>query len=299
MTAFVSQAAGIAASVYLALYTLFLAFMIYVVMKRGFKTLFTFIFAFCVLRLGGQVCGVVYAKLGPEHYKWLVAYVILQAEGYFTLILTCFRFTCKAQVEETGQSWITLSGPKAPFMGKLNVTWMILFHLILIPANAFLIAGGSMTAGTSISDNPTENSTLRSARGLRSAGQIIFLLMTIILISLNLYVVLKERIRNRTTVSVMLAGPFLLVRGIFGILSVYIGKMNYFELSNYINGGDNKNLVIYEYVLATTMEFLTATVLMNIYFAPKPNHKEYLLHHSHERFGNSDKEDQHTASLQK
>lgn len=297
MTTFVSQAAGIAASVYLALYTLFLGFMTYVVIQRGFKTLFTFIFAFCVLRFGGQLCGVVYAKLGPEHYKWLIAYLVLQAEGYFTLILTCFRFTCKAQVEETGLSWVTSSGPRTPLMSKLNVTWMNLFHFILIPANAFLIAGGSMTAGISISDYSTENSTVRTARGLRTAGQIIFLLMTIILMSLNIYVVLKERIRNRTTVSVMIVGPFLLVRGIFGILSIYIDNMNYFELSNYMSGGVNKNLVIYEYVLATTMEFLTAAVLMTRYFARKPNHNEYVLRHSHQRFSNSDKEDENSDSL--
>ena len=27
--------------------------------------------------------------------------------------------------------------------------------------------------------------------------------------------------------------PFLLVRGIFGIMSIYVDKMNYYKLSNY------------------------------------------------------------------
>ncbi|GEQ68410.1 hypothetical protein JCM33374_g2078 [Metschnikowia sp. JCM 33374] len=274
MSGFASQASGIAASVYLGLYSIFLAFMTYVVAKRGFKTLFTFIFVFCVLRVGGQLCGVVYAQAGPQYYKWLIAYLVLQAEGYFTLILTCFRFTCKAQLEEHGSSWVTTTGPQTPLMSKWNITWMNMFHYILVPANAFLIAGGSMTAGIDPTDASSYTNKIHIARGLRTAGQIIFLLMTLISISVNMHVFLNERIRNRTTISVMLAGPFLIVRGVFGVLSIYIDDMNYFDLSNYMSGGVNKNLVIYEYVLATTMEFLTAVILMTRFFVSPPVHKE-------------------------
>ncbi|KAM9913779.1 hypothetical protein OXX80_014279, partial [Metschnikowia pulcherrima] len=38
----------------------------------------------------------------------------------------------------------------------------------------------------------------------------------------------------------------------------------------------NKDLVIYEYVLATTMEFLTAVVLMTGYFAREPVKQELI-----------------------
>ncbi|KAM9902786.1 hypothetical protein OXX69_008176 [Metschnikowia pulcherrima] len=259
MSGFVSPSSGIAASVYLALYTIFLGFMTYVVIKRGFKTLFTFIFVFY-----------------PTHYNWLIAYLVLQAEGYFTLILTCFRFTCKAQVEEHGQSWVMHSGPRTLLLGKFNISWMRLFHFILLPANAFLIAGGSLTANMDPYDQESYQSTINTAKGLRTAGQVIFLLMTIISIALNAYVFMKERIRNRTTTSVMIAGPFLIVRGIFGILSIFIDDMNYYELTNYTSNGVNKDLVIYEYVLATTMEFLTAVVLMTRYFAREPVKQELI-----------------------
>ncbi|KAF8002145.1 hypothetical protein HF325_003110 [Metschnikowia pulcherrima] len=274
MSGFVSPSSGIAASVYFALYTIFLGFMTYVVIKRGLKTLFTFIFVFCLLRFGGQLCGLVYATLDPTHYNWLIAYLVLQAEGYFTLILTCFRFTCKAQVEEHGQSWVMHSGPRTLLLGKFNISWMRLFHFILLPANAFLIAGGSITANMDPYDQESYHLTINTAKGLRTAGQVIFLLMTIILIALNAYVFMKERIRNRTTTSVMIAGPFLIVRGIFGILSIFIDDMNYYELTNYTSNGVNKDLVIYEYVLATTMEFLTAVVLMTRYFAREPVKQE-------------------------
>ncbi|OBA19834.1 hypothetical protein METBIDRAFT_45336 [Metschnikowia bicuspidata var. bicuspidata NRRL YB-4993] len=275
MSGFDSPASGIAASVYLGLYTIFLIFMIYVLIKRGVKTLFTFIFVFCVFRFAGQLCGVIYAKVGVLYTNWLVAYLVLQAEGYFTLILTCFRITCKAQEDKFRKSWIMESGPRLPIFRQLNSSWMRCFHLILIPANALLIAGGSLTAGVDLSDSSSGLENLNTAKRLRTAGQIIFLFMTAILIGLNMYVFIKERVRNRSTMSVMIAGPFLIIRGIFGVLSIYIDDMNYYELSNYSDTGVNKTLVIYEYVLATTMEFLTAVVLMTRFFSPETVESEH------------------------
>lgn len=269
MSGFQSENSGIAASTFLALYTLFLAYMIYVVYRKGFKTVYTFLLIFTLFRFGGQLCGVVYASLGPAHYQWLIAYLVLGAEGYFTLIFAAFRFTCQAQVEKLGRSWVLESGPKFPIFGfkRLSRTWNASFHTILIPANALVIAGGSLLAGIDYNNMGEIHQKEVTSEILRTVGQSLFLFMTALLILLNIYVYFKERVRTHVTIAVMCAAPLLLVRGIFGILSIYITKMNYFKLTNYNDEGlVNHDLVIYEYVLSTTMEFVAGVILMSKYY---------------------------------
>lgn len=256
---------GIAAAVFLAAYTIFLSFMTYVVARKGFLTVYTFIFMFALFRFAGQLCGVVYAKLGYEHWQWLIAYLVLGAEGYFTLIFAAFRWTCRAQLENLGRLWILELKPKInfPVLKHITRSWRHIFHYMLIPANAMVIAGGSILSGINYDDLQAELGKVTLSKVLRTVGQAIFLSMTICLILLNVYVFQKEKIRNHVTIAVMLAAPFLLVRGIFGILSIYINDMNYYDLSNYNeNGNVSGNLVIYEYVLSTTMEFVAALFLI-------------------------------------
>lgn len=267
MAGFQSEDLGIAASIFLSIYAIFFALMCVVVFKRGIATVYTFLWVFSLLRLGGQFCGVVYAKLGPSHWKWLIAYLVLGAEGYFTLIFAAFRFTCKAQLNEFGYSWVLSLGPGIKlFLLKRTFTWRELFHLILIPANVFVIAGGSMLAGLT-GDDLKNQSKIHTSEGLRTTGQLLFVFMTLCAIFLNIYVYTKERVRNHITISVMCASPFLFVRGIFGVISIYVTAMNYFETSNYTNGGSSSRMVtIYEYVLSTTMEFIVACLLMSRVF---------------------------------
>lgn len=276
MSGFASVHSGIAASIFLALYTFFLAFMCYVLFRKGWKTVYNFIFFFTLFRFGGQLCGVVYAKLGPLHWQWLIAYLVLGAEGYFALIFAAFRFTCKAQVDEFGTSWVLSTGPNVGFfiLKRMTRTWVRIFHLILIPANALVISGGSMLAGIDPSEYNSEKNKITTSKALRTTGQALFLLMTFALIALNIHVYFNERVRNTTTRSVMLAAPFLIVRGLFGILSIYITKMNYFQLSNYSGNGIDYSLVIYEYVLSTTMEFCAAVILMSRFFSSKANARQ-------------------------
>lgn len=266
MSDFKSEDLGIAASVYLAIYTVFAGLMTFVVFKKGFATVYTFIWVFSLFRFFGQVCGVVYASLGPAHWQWLIAYLVLGAEGYFTLIFAAFRFTCRAQLNEFGSSWVLELGPPIrSFILRRNFTWAELFRVILIPANVLVIAGGATLAGMADSDNIKE-SEVKSSEHLRSAGQCLFLAMTVIAILLNIYVYVKERVRNHITVGVMCASPFLLVRGIFGVLSIYINSMNYFNSINYATSSASRQVTIYEYLMGTTMEFIAACCLMTRIF---------------------------------
>lgn len=262
---------GIAASVFLSVYVIFTCFTSFIVFTKGFKTPYTVLFVFGIIRVGAQLCGVVFAVLGFDHYKWLIAYLILGAEGYFALILGSFYFVCKAQRMEVGHSWIRDSGPRRlsslyGVFGRPFKLWSSMYHFVLIPANALVIAGGSLLSGTSVSDYSSSKGTLETAKRLRTAGNALFLTLTAIMIYSAIYVFTKEKIRRYTVVSVLIASPFLLVRGIFGVLSIYITDMNYFQLLNYENGTFSSKLVVFEYVLSTTMEFLGASILLLSYY---------------------------------
>lgn len=266
MSGFKSEDLGIASSFYFAVYLLFATLMTFVMFKRGFATVYTFIWVFSLFRFFGQLCGVVYAALGPDHWKWLIAYLVLGAEGYFALIFAAFRFTCRAQANEFGSSWVlTLGPPIRSFLLRRNFTWGEIFRLILIPANILVIVGGTMLAGMADSDT-NNDSTIKNSQHLRTAGQALFLAMTVFAVLLNVYVYLRERVRNHITVGVLCASPFLLVRGIFGVMSIYITAMNYFDSTNYTNAGASRKVTIYEYLMSTTMEFIAACCLMTRFF---------------------------------
>lgn len=262
---------GIAASVFLSVYVIYTFFTSYIVVTKGFKTTYTMLFVFGIIRVGAQLCGVAFAVLGFEHYQWLIAYLILGAEGYFTLILASFYFICKAQHSEVGHSWIMESGPRrlaalgGPF-ARIFRLWSGLYHLVLIPANSLVISGGSMLSGISGSDYLNNQGTIESSKRLRTAGNALFLTLTAITIITAICAFSKERIRRYTVVSVLVALPFLLVRGVFGVLSIYITDMNYFQLLNYENGTFSTKLVVYEYILSTTMEFVGASLLLLSYY---------------------------------
>lgn len=265
---FVYENSGIASSIYLALYFLFVLTAIYVVARKGFKHLYTFLLFFGSIRTASQFCGVAFSALGIEHWQWLIAYLILGAEGYFVLIYTSLRFICAAQEKKYGRSWVLHTGPKKfdnPIQNFMFGTWEKIFHHVLIPANALVIAGGAIIAGIDTTDNEQYSGKVTTSKILRTVGQSLFLFLTVLVILLNIYVYFKERIRNHTTMTIFLASPFLLVRGIFGVMSIYITNMNYFQLSNY-SAGFSKHLIIYEYVLGTTMEFVSAILLISNYF---------------------------------
>lgn len=267
---------GVAASIYLALYCIYFLITIVIIRKVGWKTRFTFLFIFALFRVSGQLCGVVFSKLGVEYYNWLIAYLVLTAEGYFTLVLTCFHFIAKAQIEVSGKSWIrptaTEIEARNPRAGRLaltlhkHLTIASTFHWILIPANAIVITGGSMLSSISSDEWDQAQQKINTSKALRCTGQVIFLCQTLFIIGLTTYVFFKENVRIYTTKALFATFPFLLVRGIFGILSIFISRMNYFQLSNYDEHGLSAYFIACEYTMATTMEFIAACILLSIFF---------------------------------
>jgi len=270
---FESTSSGVAASIYLGLYTLYLLLAINVVRKKGFKSIYTALLAFGIFRVGGQLCGVAFAVLGIQHWPWLVAYLVLSAEGYFSLIIAAFHFIIQSQVKLMGSSWLCKTkeeckeGQEASkFKHTSCLSWSTIFHLVLVPANALVIGGGTTLTGIDTDRWDQETDKINTSKGLRTTGQTIFLIQTIIVILLLIYVYVKENIRGHTIYLLFAASPFLLVRGIFGILSIFIDKMNYYQLSNYDGAGLTSDFVAYEYCLATTMEFIAASLFISNYY---------------------------------
>ncbi|KAG7664077.1 uncharacterized protein J8A68_002401 [[Candida] subhashii] len=272
--AFISQNSGIAASVFLSLYVIYTAFAIKVVYEKGWKSIYTSLLIYGILRTAGQLCGVAFAALGYSHYQWLIAYLVFSAEGYFVLILTSFHLIAQAQIAVYGDSWIRPTRQKrkenirnaTTLREKVRARYppALVFHLLLIPANSLIIVGGSILAGQDPLNPDQKKVTLSKA--LRTSGQVVFLTQTFIAIGLAVYVFVKERLRHSNIYSIFMVSPFILVRGIFGVLSIYIQKMNYFDMSNYTATGLSESFVAFEYVLATTMEFISACIYIGNYY---------------------------------
>lgn len=262
---------GIAASIFFALYTIYCAFMVYIIYKKGFKTVYSFLITFPVFRFGSQLCGMVFSIVGFEHWQWLIAYLVLGAEGYFVLILCSFTFVTHAQKLEFGHSWVTDHRLHLLFLPFVK-SYSSLFHFLLIPANSLVIAGGTMLTG--VDDLDAEKSKVDASKAMRTTGQTIFLMMTVLVLVFASYAYKKERVRNHFNITVLFACPFLVVRGIFGILSIYIEDMNYFQFSNYSASGINHKLVVYEYVLSTTMEFVASMFILSNFFLDKSKNKQ-------------------------
>lgn len=275
LMAFDDKQSGAAATVFLTLYFLYCLVSGYVVLKKGWKTTYTILFFFGVIRCGAQVCGVALAIVGFDHWQWLIGYLVLGAEGYFMLNLAAFFFICKAQKAEVGSSWLLQSRPQWFPVSKwwlgLFDSYASFYHYMLIPANVLVINGGCLLTGLDADEYATNKGRITASKAMRTAGQAMFLLLTIICGVTASYVFKVERVRRYTNVSVLLAAPFLIVRGIFGVLSIYISDMNYFQMSNYASGTFSLNLVIYEYVLSTTMEFIGSGFLILNYFLDDDN----------------------------
>lgn len=254
---FKDQSLGIAASVYLALFVLYTINSIFIIYKNGLKSRFTSLGVYGLIRIGGQIAGIGFAINGFSNTSWFIAYVILGAEGFIMLIIGNLIFLINEHDKAWGKSYLTkkiIPGLR----GKMGIDRLI--HILVIPANVCIIYSGVILSG----DNLTTADEAKS-KDLRIAGVIILLAQIVIISCFTLHTFFVAKLRNPIMYCLLFIMPFILMRGIYGLLAVYVPKMNYFSFENYVNG--NKSLVtIFEYVLGTTMEFITALTLMNTHW---------------------------------
>lgn len=265
------ESSGIAGSVFLALYAVLLPLTIYCSVKKGFKSLFLLLLLFNVIRLAGQICAFLLGYYGIENEGYLVGYIIFSAEGYFVLILASLYTIVHGQILVKGESWIKDYGPRGRYNHenkrwyRIKTHWYGIYHLLLIPANALLVVGGAITSGLDLEDFLQNVPEVEMSKSLRCAGQVLFLFLTIVMTVIAIHTYFFQKVKCYTLIAVLTACPLLLIRGVFGILSIYIDDMNYMAMSNYLNGF-HSTLIIYEYILGTSMEFVSAIFLVSAYF---------------------------------
>lgn len=265
---------GIASSVFLALYTVLFAYLLFGYATKRFtlRSRWTLLLFHVTIRLAAQAVGIAFAVIGYSATGLLVASLVLSAEGYFSLMLCLLRLLISWQRRNTAERHSWLAGPKNPpqtstvrriiegltLVGVARtpinfIHWVrctlfcspygtLLMHptqsQILITANVLIIVGGSLLAGGTkdARDNWSENSDkLTTSKAIRGAGQGVFLSLT-----LFIFVCVHSSLRRayspqasadeRRTRNVLLVlactAPFMIARGVFGLLQAVVDKLN-------------------------------------------------------------------------
>ncbi|ANZ74541.1 BA75_01656T0 [Komagataella pastoris] len=203
------QRQGIAASVFLALYTIYFEVAANIIwQKKTFNSFYSCLLAFGLIRLGSQVCGIAFATLGYEHLNWLIAHLVLGAVEYFLLILASFLVVSHAHKEAIGRSYLTKAWFLIPLgCFKLDVDGLLLIHIGGILANFLVISGASTLAGLTPEQYLFDTSTVDISNGLRITGQIILLAFNILAGLFALHSIIYLKIRSYFVFSVLLATP--------------------------------------------------------------------------------------------
>lgn len=267
MGSFEYKALGVASIVFLVCFVLLLGLSSLILFTLGgLKNRYTLLLVFSLIRTGGQIAGIGFAKLGTSNTNWLIAYLVLSAEGYLALIFSMSRFLIHQQRLSLGYSYVT-----APFFRKLSINSAT--HIILVVSNAIVIAGSVLVVHMSPEEYFHSDKKV-TAEVLKTVGQVLFLLCSVLFSVLILLTCFKSNVRTPTMICLMALTPFILVRGIFGILAIYIDKMNYLHITNYFSNQKMTTLVIYEYCLGVLMEFLTACCFILAFFVDKPGRQK-------------------------
>jgi hypothetical protein len=124
------------------------------------------------------------------------------------------------------------------------------------------------------------NSNMVTAKAMRTAGQAIFLTINVFLLYCIVDTIRQSRRENpgkgtHPTLLLLLATwPFLFVRGLYGVLSGVLPAFNYFNPNNYGETGLLDSFVISEYIMGTTMEWTSCTLLMATYLTSRNDPKK-------------------------
>jgi len=273
-----------AAIVFLILYTFLFVILFLGYATRRLSSRYGIIFFHVMVRLASQATGVAFGVLGYSQVNLLVAYFILGAEGYFTLVLCTYRFLISWHYSNnlSHDSWLEPKHPPGTPLFKRFIDSFAIFakplrpmaiiHNILIGANSIIISGGSLLAGghTNVKDF---NANLHTAKVLRLTGQSIFLTINVFLLYCIANTIRQFKrehpgARVHPTLYILLAvWPLLFVRGLYGILSSVLTAFNYFSPNNYGPNGLTVSFVTSEYILSTTMEWTSCSLLMLTYIS--------------------------------
>lgn len=225
-------------------------------MKRGFKTLYTYLFVFGLLRLSCQAVGVAYAVQGLKNSNLIIAFMVLSAQGFLALLFTTFRMTAHEQKVAFGSSWFDSKCIPIPLpLNLLRTPFGFIRAIMIAGAVLFIVGGVELSNGYG-----GNTSSAQQAKNLRIGGASLYAVAAVALICFSWYVFLVERIRTRSMVFVLVCGPFLLVRIIYNFLYIYVIDMAEFKFSA-TGIVYNARYILYESILAALMEFIVCLLL--------------------------------------
>ncbi|KAJ6522739.1 hypothetical protein B0H19DRAFT_1043459 [Mycena capillaripes] len=288
--------------VFLILYFVVFAWLLFAYSTHRIKwrSRWSMLFFHVVVRLASQGCGIGFAILGFSNTNMFLAFLILGAEGYFTLVLCAFRFVISWHQHNIpgGVSWLeprrgagptldrgartqrTLAflflGPFALLIYRDNI--MAAFHILLILANTTIIVGGSFLANADFSqfDSPETQRKLRTSRIARTAGQSVFLACNALLLVILLITARNDRRLNArkggvhpTLVLLLLAWIPLIVRGSFGVIQSADFELSYYNPNSYGPNGFTAHYTLVEYLMGVTTEWLACVLLSCTYLTSK------------------------------
>ncbi|KAJ6554247.1 hypothetical protein B0H19DRAFT_1262633 [Mycena capillaripes] len=271
------------------------------------RSRYSLIFFHIIVRIASQGLGIAFGILGFSNTSVFLAFLILGAEGYFSLVLCAFRFLVSWQQHNlaSGTSWLepreTPEDPSAPkpnksrkllvfiFLGPFALLIyrnnpMVAIHSILVLANVAIIIGGAYLAGADYNDLTSRDTQarLQVSKITRTTGQGVFLACNALLLFAILQTIrtnLRHGDRSQgkhtgprihpTLVFVLLAWFPLMVRGTFGILQSAIFQLSYFNPDNYTESGFKPSFTAIEYGFGVLPEFLTCVLLNLTYFTSR------------------------------
>ncbi|KAL9931644.1 hypothetical protein V8E36_009442 [Tilletia maclaganii] len=294
------NALGIVSFVFLVLYAILFVALLYgfATAQLKFKSRWSLVLFHVTLRLAAQSVGIAFAVIGYKDAGLLIAYLVLGAEGFFSLVLCTSRFLVSFHNHTFGDSWLEPKAHRKLPLSKrigssfviskrarkrqyangesLQTNWMAFVHWLLIAGNTIIITGGSMLSNAVDSSNGTliDPQKYHTGKAMRAAGQAIFLaimvaLLGAIILTIKQYRAKAARNGHKTPVHghlfllILLAvSPFLLVRGIFGVLQAVVESLGYYSPSTYEPGGLATEFVVKEGILAIAMEWTTCAFLL-------------------------------------
>ncbi|KAJ7065708.1 hypothetical protein C8F01DRAFT_751313 [Mycena amicta] len=292
-----------AALVFLILYLFIYVWMLSMYLTHRFKwrSRWSVLFLHVTVRLASQACGIGFTILGFSNVSMFLAFLILGAEGYFTLVLCTFRFIISWHQHNlpSGVSWLeprrdkTITpnktrrilaflflGPFALLFYRDNI--MASFHILLVAANAIIITGGSYLVNADLSDfeSPDTQRKLKISRAMRTSGQAVFLACNAALLAIILATIRNDRRARRekvhggggvhmTLLILLITWVPLIIRGVFGVLQSADFKLSYYDPNNYGPHGFSDHFTLVEYIMGVTTEWLACLLLSITYFTSK------------------------------
>ncbi|KAH8824711.1 hypothetical protein DL96DRAFT_1740360 [Flagelloscypha sp. PMI_526] len=278
-----------AALVFFIGYVGLFAWMLYAYSTHRIKWLsrYSMLFFHVIIRVASQACGIAFGILGFDDMDVFLAYLILGAEGYFTLVLCsyCFLISWHQHNLSSKESWLEPRNtketnkykkaliliffwPAAIFIYKKD--FMIWMHTFLILANIAIIAGGAYLAGADYTqpDSADTRSRMNVSKIARTAGQSVFLACNFILCFSIIKTILLDKRELRTKGEGKIHPTLILLFVTW--FPLIIPRMLYMierlhSAENYDSSGFTDRFTAIEYCLGVVPEWLAATLLLFTY----------------------------------